>query len=69
MTHLNHDHREGKNVRFLAICPLIQELRRSPSHSVSVLTWGTSDGVQVLSDCSEAEVRDACIAGAVHKDV
>jgi len=69
MTYLNHDHRERENVRFLAICPFIQEFWRSPSHGVAVLSWGASDGIQVLSDFGKAEVRDAGFAGAVHEDV
>ena len=67
--YLNHDHRERENVRFLAICPTLQDLWCSPPRSVATLTRGTLDRIQVLSDCSEAEIRNACIAGVVHQDV
>ena len=30
---------------------------------------GGPHGIQVLSNYSEAKIRDACMAGAVHKDV
>jgi hypothetical protein len=36
-TYLNHDHRESENIRFLAMCPLVQDLWRSPPRSVTVL--------------------------------
>ena len=67
--HLNHDHRERENVRFLAICLTLQDLRCSPSRSVATLTRGTLDRIQVLSGRSEAEISDACISGAIHQDI
>ena len=69
VTHLDHDHREGENVRFLAICPFFQDLWGSPPWGVAVPTRGAPSGVQVFSDRSETKVRDACITGVVYKDV
>jgi len=34
-----------------------------------MLTRGTWHRIQVLSYCSEAEIRNTCMAGAVHQDV
>ena len=36
-THLDHDHRESKDVRLLAIFPPVQDLWRSPPQSVTTL--------------------------------
>jgi len=69
VTCLDHDHRERENVRFLAIRPLLQDLRRSPPRGVAVMTRRARYGIHILSDCSEAEIRDACMTGVVHKDV
>jgi hypothetical protein len=53
-TYLDHDHRERENVRFLAICPLLdKDLWSSPSRGVT----------------SKAKIRDACTAGVIHKNV
>jgi len=69
MTHLDHDHREGENVCFLAIIPLPQDLWRGPSRGVAVVTRGGPHGVQVLSDRGEAEIRNSRMTRAVHKDI
>lgn len=69
VTYLNHDHCEGENVRFLAICSPVQDLWCSPSRSVTIMTRGAPDGVQVLGDHSEAEIRYARVIGAVNEDV
>ena len=69
VTYLNHDHCKRKNIRLLAKCSLRQDLRRSPPRGVTSLVRGTLDGIQVLSDCSEAKIRDERITGVVHKDV
>ena len=69
VTHLDHDHRESKNVRFLAMSPLVQDLRRSPSHSVTILGLGALDRTRVLSDRSEAEIRETRMTVGIHKDV
>ena len=69
MTYFDHDHRKSKNVRFLAISPPIQDLWCSPSRGVSTLKRDALDGVYVMSDCDEAKIRDACMAGVVQKDI
>jgi len=59
VTRLDHHHREGENIRFLAKCPISgQDLRRSPSCSVTMVLRGTSYAVQLLSGRSKAEIRD-----------
>ena len=68
-TCLNHDHRKREGVRFLAICFPAQDLWRSPSHGVTVVTRGTPHGIQVLSDRSKAKIRDPRMTEVVHKDV
>ena len=55
--YLNHDHRKRKNIRLLAKCSLCQDLRCSLSRGVTTLVRGL-DGIQILSDCGEAEIRD-----------
>jgi hypothetical protein len=67
--YLNHDHRESENIRFPAMRPLVQDLWRGPPHSVTMLMRGTLYGVWVLSDRSEAKVRETCMIRVVHKDV
>jgi hypothetical protein len=67
--YLDHDHREGENVRFLAVCPLAQDLWCSPPCSVAMLTRGALYGVQVPSDRSEAKIRQARVTGIIHKDI
>ena len=70
VTYLDHDHREGENIRFLAIRPLlVQDFGRSPSCGIIVIIRGAPDGVQVLSDHNETKIRDPCAASGVHKDV
>jgi len=69
VTYLDHDHRERKNVRFLARRPRAQHLWRSPSRGVALLKRGALDGFQVLSYRSEAKIRDACVTRVVHKDI
>ena len=67
--YLDHDHREGENVRLLAICPLVQDLWRSPPCSETVLTRGALYRVQVSSDRSKAKIRQARVTGIIHKDI
>jgi hypothetical protein len=69
VTCLDHDHRERENIRFLAMCPPVQNLWCSPSRGVTMLMRDTLYGVQVSSDRSEAKVRETCMTGVVHKDV
>ena len=68
-TYLDHDHREGKNVRFLTMYPLVQDLRCSPPCGVTMLTRGTPRGIRVFNDSSKAEICEARMTGIVHKDV
>ena len=69
-TDLNHDHRERKDIRFLAKCPPVcQDLRCNPPHTVTVLVWSVPHRIQVLSDHGETTICDQCAAGDVHKDV
>jgi len=69
VTYLDHDHCEGESVRFLAIPPLIQDLRCGPPRGVAMLTRGALHGVQISSYGGEAKISDACTTGVVHKDV
>jgi hypothetical protein len=69
MTCLDHDHCERENVRLLAIYSPVQDLRRSPPRGAAMLTRGGLDRIQVLSDRSASEIRDACMTGVVHEDV
>jgi len=69
VTDLNRDHRERENVRFLAVWPLVQDLWRSPPWGEAALRPSVPDGIDTLSERSEAKVRDACTTGVVHKDV
>jgi hypothetical protein len=67
--YLNHDHREGENIRFLTICPLTQDFWRSPPCSVTVLTRSALYGIHFSSDRSEAKIRQARATGIIHKDI
>ena len=67
--YLDNDHRERENVRFLAMCSPCQDLWRSPSRGVAVMTRGARYGIQILGDGSEAEIRDACMTKVIHKDI
>ena len=69
MTRLDHDHRKSENVRFLTAPPPNQDLRRSPPRGVAAVKRGGRYGIQILSDGSEAKIRDACMTRIVHKDV
>jgi len=69
-TDLDHDHREREDVRLLAECPPIgQDLRCHPSRTASVLVWGASYRVHVLSDHGETTICDHRMSCGVHKDV
>ena len=69
-TDLDRDHRKCEDVPFLAVCPpLVQDLRCNPSSTVTVLSFGAPDRIQVLSDHDETKVRDPRMAGGVHKDI
>jgi len=68
--YLNHDHRESKDVRSLAICPLsVQDLWRGPSRGVTKFIQVALHGILIFNNCSMAKIRDACMTGVVHKDV
>ena len=69
MTYLNHDHCERKNIRLLAICPLVQDLWRSPLWGVASLKCGVLNGIRVVSEHGKAKIRDVCMTRVVHKDV
>src|SRR5258708_39709596 len=69
MTHLDHDHRKRENVPFPTVFSPTQDLWCSPALSVTTSSCGIPNGVQVLSDCSKAEVRDAHSTRIIHKDV
>jgi hypothetical protein len=69
VTYLNHDHRKREDICFLAMRPLTQDLWRGPSCRVTALTRGTLYGIQGFSDRREAKIRNACMAGVVHKYV
>ena len=69
VTCLDHDHCERENIRFLAMCPPVQNLWCSPSRGVTMLMRDTLYGIQVSSDRSEAKVCETCMIGVVHKDV
>jgi len=70
VTHLDHDHREGENIRFLTKCPILsQDLRRSPPCSVAMTLRGASYTLQLLSGRSKAEIRDSRTTGDIHKGI
>ena len=69
MTHFDHDHRERENVRFLAVCSLVQNLWRSPSWGVTTLTRGALHGIQVLGDHSKPKIYNARSIRVIYKDV
>jgi len=69
MTCLDHDHRKSKNVSFLAVHSLHQDFWGTPSQAVAMMSCGALDGIQVFGDRGEAEIRDACMTGVVHKDI
>lgn len=69
MADLDHDHGKGEGVRFLAVWPLVQNLRRGPSRAKSTLKFDTHRRIQAVSDRSEAKIRNACTACIVHKDI
>jgi len=68
-TYFNHDHRERKNVGFLAACPLLlQDLRCSPSWGVALLMRGPQHRIRVLSDLGEPKICKARMTGVAHED-
>ena len=68
-TYFDHNHRESKNVCFLAVCSLVQDFWCSPPRGVTMLTRSTPRGIQISCDCSEAKIRETRMTGVVHKDV
>ena len=69
MAYLNHHHCEGENVCFLARYSLIQDLWRSPSGGMTVLSCVARPGIQVFSDHGEAKIHKTCVARSIHEDV
>ena len=69
VTYLDHHHGERENVHFLGVTPLSQNLWRSPPHGEANLIRDSPRGIRVLSDPSEAKIRDAYVIGIFHKDV
>ena len=70
VTYLDHNHREGENIRFLTICPFtVQDLWCGPSRGVTLFTRGAPNRIQVLGDPSEAKIRDPCTAGIIHENI
>ena len=69
VTHLNHNHRERENVRFIAIFPLVPNLRRDPPHREAILNRSTPHRMRVFGDLRETKVRDAYVTRVFHKDV
>ena len=69
-TYLDHDHHEGENIRFLAVCPLvIQDLRRSPPRGMTLIVRGALRRVRIRSDRREAEVRDPRVVVGVQENI
>ena len=68
-THFDHDHRERENIRFLAIFPLVPDLRRGPLKVKVILKRDTPLVVQVPGDHREAKIRDARFTGIFDQDV
>ena len=69
VTYLDHDHCEGKNVRFLAIWPPLQDLWCCPSHGAAMMRRGGPHRIRVFSNRGEPKVRDARTTAVVHEDV
>ena len=70
VTYLNRYHCKRENIRFLAVRPLFaQDLWCSPSCSMTMITGGASNRIEVLSDCSKTKIRDPCVASGIHKDI
>jgi hypothetical protein len=69
VTHLDHDHRERENVRFLAIYPIVQDLWGSPSRGMVMVTRDAQLGIYACGDRSETKIRDPCMAVGIHKDI
>ena len=71
-TYLDHDHRERENIRFLAGIPSFYDFWCGPSRSVTPLVRRVSYGMRVLSDNSDAKIRQPCMRGTfnnVHKNI
>ena len=64
-THLNRNHSERVNIRFLAGILATQDLRRRPQRSVDVLTRSRPYRVQVFCDNGNAEIGNARMGYAV----
>jgi len=73
MTHLNRDHRERKNVGFFAVWPLlVQDLWRSPSRGMTLVTQSDPRGIQIWSgrgQAGQAEIRDPCITNTIDENI
>ena len=66
MTHLDHDHRKGENIRFLAMFPpTIQDFWCG----VDPVVRAASCKVPVLSNRGKAYVRDPCVTVEINEDI
>ena len=71
MTHLDHDHRKGENIRFLAMFPpTIQDFWRGPSCGVNPgMARAASYKVPVLNTRGKANVRDPSATIGIDEDI
>ena len=60
MTHLDHDHRKGENIRLrAAFRPTIQDFWRGPSRETD----------RVSTDRGKTDVRDPCVTVGINEDI
>ena len=67
--YLDHDHREGENIRLLAVFLLDQHLWRRPLHGAAILIRSAPYGIWAPGDLRETKIRDVYVAGIFHKDI
>ena len=60
--YLDHDHREGENVRFLAVILIDQYLWCGPPQGEAILVRSAPYGIRVSGDLNVAKARNACMA-------
>ena len=63
--HLNRDHSERVNVRFLAGILFTKDFRGGPSRSVDILACISTYGIQVRYD-GDADIRNTCMRNIVN---